>query len=104
MASVGICGSDLKYWKYGVCGRFTLVDPMIIGHEGSGTVVKVGGAVKDLNPGTVFHCQLLISKKNVYTLMVADTISGLNLFLLSLESYIHFKMCTLHFPAKLYLF
>ena len=31
MGSVGICGSDIKYWKYGVCGRFTLNGPMIIG-------------------------------------------------------------------------
>lgn len=51
MGSVGICGSDLKYWKYAKCGRFTMSDPMIIGHEGSGTVVKCGPNVKELKSG-----------------------------------------------------
>lgn len=49
---MGICGSDLKYWKYGVCGRFTVTSPMVLGHEGSGTVAKIGCAVKHLNIGT----------------------------------------------------
>lgn len=51
MGSVGICGSDLKYWKYSKCGRFTMTTPMIGGHEGSGTVVKCGSKVESLKPG-----------------------------------------------------
>ncbi|CAH1796735.1 unnamed protein product [Owenia fusiformis] len=51
MGSVGICGSDLKYWKYGKCGRFTVTDPMVIGHEGSGVVAKIGTGVTTLKPG-----------------------------------------------------
>ncbi|XP_013401083.1 sorbitol dehydrogenase-like [Lingula anatina] len=51
MGSVGICGSDIKYWAYGQCGRFKLTDPMIIGHEGSGVVTKVGPGVKHLAVG-----------------------------------------------------
>ena len=51
MGSVGICGSDIKYWKYGQCGRFLLKDPMILGHEASGTVVKTGPGVTHLKPG-----------------------------------------------------
>ncbi|XP_011418885.3 sorbitol dehydrogenase isoform X1 [Magallana gigas] len=51
MCSVGICGSDLKYWKYGKCGKFSLEKPMIMGHEGSGKVVKVGSGVKHLKIG-----------------------------------------------------
>ena len=52
MGSVGICGSDLKYWKYAKCGRFIMSSPMVIGHEGSGTVVACGPDVKQLVPGT----------------------------------------------------
>lgn len=53
MGSVGICGSDIKYWKYGKCGRFVMDKPMVIGHEASGTVVKTGSNVKDLAVGTI---------------------------------------------------
>nr|XP_054752524.1 sorbitol dehydrogenase-like [Lytechinus pictus] len=49
--SVGICGSDLKYWSHGYCGRFKLTDPMVIGHEASGTVVALGPGVKHLDVG-----------------------------------------------------
>nr|XP_022331832.1 sorbitol dehydrogenase-like [Crassostrea virginica] len=51
MKSVGICGSDIKYWMYGKCGKFTLEKPMVMGHEGSGKVVKVGSGVKHLKIG-----------------------------------------------------
>ena len=56
MGSVGICGSDLKYWKYAKCGRFTMSSPMVIGHEGSGTVIKCGPDVKTLKTGVVILC------------------------------------------------
>ncbi|XP_067935215.1 sorbitol dehydrogenase-like isoform X2 [Watersipora subatra] len=51
MGSVGICGSDLKYWKYAKCGRFNMKHPMVIGHEGSGTVISCGPQVQCLQPG-----------------------------------------------------
>ena len=40
MGSVGICGSDVHYWTHGRCGVFELKSPMVIGHEGSGTVLR----------------------------------------------------------------
>ncbi|GIY28652.1 sorbitol dehydrogenase [Caerostris darwini] len=49
--SVGICGSDVHYWKHGRIGDFVVKDPMVLGHESSGTVVKVGDQVKNLKPG-----------------------------------------------------
>eukprot|EP00057_Strongylocentrotus_purpuratus_P009031 XP_011663505.1 PREDICTED: sorbitol dehydrogenase [Strongylocentrotus purpuratus] len=49
--SVGICGSDLKYWSHGYCGRFKLTAPMVIGHEASGTVAALGPGVKHLEVG-----------------------------------------------------
>lgn len=51
MHSVGICGSDVHYWQHGRIGDFIVKKPMVLGHEASGTVVKVGSSVKHLKPG-----------------------------------------------------
>eukprot|EP01111_Echinosteliopsis_oligospora_P007332 TRINITY_DN2219_c0_g1_i1.p1 TRINITY_DN2219_c0_g1~~TRINITY_DN2219_c0_g1_i1.p1 ORF type:complete len:355 (-),score=116.03 TRINITY_DN2219_c0_g1_i1:33-1097(-) len=49
--SVGICGSDVHYWKHGRIGSFILEAPMIMGHESSGQIAAVGSQVKDLKVG-----------------------------------------------------
>lgn len=51
MHSVGICGSDVHYWQHGRIADFVVKDPMVLGHEASGLVVKVGPAVKHLKVG-----------------------------------------------------
>ncbi|XP_026325814.1 sorbitol dehydrogenase-like [Hyposmocoma kahamanoa] len=51
MDCVGICGSDVHYWQDGACGHFILNSPMIMGHEASGVVDKVGAKVKNLKAG-----------------------------------------------------
>uniref|UniRef100_A0A8C3JF45 Sorbitol dehydrogenase n=1 Tax=Calidris pygmaea TaxID=425635 RepID=A0A8C3JF45_9CHAR len=51
MHSVGICGSDVHYWQNGRIGDFVVKDPMVLGHEASGTVIKVGPGVTHLKPG-----------------------------------------------------
>ncbi|XP_072138852.1 sorbitol dehydrogenase-like [Mobula birostris] len=51
MHSVGICGSDVHYWQNGRIGDFVVRKPMVLGHEGSGTVFKVGPGVQHLKPG-----------------------------------------------------
>lgn len=51
MHSVGICGSDVHYWQHGRIADFVVKDPMVLGHEASGRVVKVGSAVKHLKVG-----------------------------------------------------
>lgn len=51
MHSVGICGSDVHYWQHGRIGDFVLTKPMVLGHEASGRVVKVGSAVTHLKVG-----------------------------------------------------
>lgn len=51
MHSVGICGSDVHYWQHGKIGDFVVKDPMVLGHEASGRVVKVGPAVQHLKVG-----------------------------------------------------
>ena len=40
MKNVGICGSDVHYWTHGGIGAFILKSPMVIGHEGAGTVKR----------------------------------------------------------------
>lgn len=49
--TVGICGSDIKYWQQGKIGNFILEKPMILGHETSAIVIEVGENVKTLAPG-----------------------------------------------------
>lgn len=51
MARVGICGSDVHYYKHGRIGPFVVNEPMVLGHEASGTVVEVGREVVNLAPG-----------------------------------------------------
>ncbi|UOF91148.1 alcohol dehydrogenase catalytic domain-containing protein [Fodinisporobacter ferrooxydans] len=49
--STGICGTDilLADWRY--TGRYPVKPPIILGHEGAGEVVEVGGNVRGLKPG-----------------------------------------------------
>eukprot|EP00403_Amphidinium_massartii_P030679 CAMPEP_0178394098 /NCGR_PEP_ID=MMETSP0689_2-20121128/12526_1 /TAXON_ID=160604 /ORGANISM="Amphidinium massartii, Strain CS-259" /LENGTH=365 /DNA_ID=CAMNT_0020014707 /DNA_START=14 /DNA_END=1108 /DNA_ORIENTATION=- len=48
---VGICGSDVHYWKEGQIGHFVVRKPMVIGHESAGVVVSVGADVTHLKVG-----------------------------------------------------
>lgn len=49
--TVGICGSDVHYYTHGRIGDFVVREPMILGHEASGTVVEVGAKVVNLKVG-----------------------------------------------------
>jgi D-xylulose reductase len=49
--AVGICGSDLHYYKHGRIGDFVVENPMVLGHEGVGVVLEKGENVKTLEPG-----------------------------------------------------
>jgi L-iditol 2-dehydrogenase len=51
MKSVGICGSDVHYYKEGRIGTQIVNFPFTLGHEGSGIVEKVGPAVRNIKPG-----------------------------------------------------
>lgn len=51
MDCVGICGSDVHYLVHGRIGDFIVKEPMIIGHEASGIVSKIGKNVKNLVVG-----------------------------------------------------
>ena len=45
MHTVGICGSDIHYYQHGKIGPFVVREPIVLGHEGSGTIIDVGNKV-----------------------------------------------------------
>jgi D-xylulose reductase len=49
--AVGICGSDVHYYKHGAIGPFVVKEPMVLGHEASGRVIECGVNVTDLRVG-----------------------------------------------------
>ncbi|MGE8641589.1 MAG: L-idonate 5-dehydrogenase, partial [Achromobacter sp.] len=49
--AVGICGSDLHYYRHGKVGDFVIREPLTPGHEASGQVLEVGAAVTAVRPG-----------------------------------------------------
>ncbi|MDR1154183.1 MAG: alcohol dehydrogenase catalytic domain-containing protein [Bacteroidales bacterium] len=51
MQTVGVCGSDVHYYVTGKIGSQVVRYPFPVGHEGAGTVEKVGSAVSSLRAG-----------------------------------------------------
>ncbi|TBU78462.1 NAD(P)-dependent alcohol dehydrogenase [Phytopseudomonas daroniae] len=51
MDVVGICGSDVHYYRHGRIGPFVVDAPMVLGHEAAGTITECGEEVNDLHPG-----------------------------------------------------
>ena len=51
MKSVGICQSDVHYWKQGRIGDFIVRKPMVLGHECAGIVAALGEGVTGLSVG-----------------------------------------------------
>ena len=47
VAACGVCHTDIKARD----GYGSVVFPIVLGHEGAGTIVEVGSAVRDLTPG-----------------------------------------------------
>src|SRR5512146_2969715 len=51
MESLGICGSDLKLYTYGVLGTLKPSRPFVMGHEGTGQILALGEGVKGFSAG-----------------------------------------------------
>jgi L-iditol 2-dehydrogenase len=49
--AVGVCGSDVHFYKVGRIGDFVVREPLILGHECAGEVIEVGRDVKAVKPG-----------------------------------------------------
>lgn len=45
---VGVCGSDLAYYRNGMVGNYKPSRPFVMGHEFSGEIVKVGASINKL--------------------------------------------------------
>lgn len=45
VASVGVCGSDVHYYRHGRIGDFVVEEPLILGHECSGRIAAAGAQV-----------------------------------------------------------
>jgi L-iditol 2-dehydrogenase len=43
--AVGLCGSDVHYYEHGRIGDHVVREPLVLGHEASGSVVAVGDGV-----------------------------------------------------------
>ncbi|WFP63426.1 NAD(P)-dependent alcohol dehydrogenase [Mesorhizobium sp. WSM4904] len=49
--TVGVCGSDVHYYTHGAIGSYIVREPMVLGHEASGTIVEIGANVTSLKVG-----------------------------------------------------
>ena len=49
--TIGVCGSDLHYYRDGKIGSQVVKFPFAVGHECAGTVLEVGPEVTGLEPG-----------------------------------------------------
>jgi len=51
VAAVGICGSDVHYYDHGRIADFVVREPLVLGHEASGTIRALGSDVVDWQVG-----------------------------------------------------
>lgn len=49
--TVGVCGSDVHYYTHGRIGPYVVDAPMVLGHEGAGTIVEIGRDVTSFSVG-----------------------------------------------------
>ena len=68
--AVGVCGSDLHAYAEGAVGSTPNVYPMVLGHEPSGSIVKIGAGVTGLAIGDrgalepalyCYHCEFCLT-------------------------------------------
>ena len=52
IATVGVCGSDIHYYKDGRIGTQVVSFPFIGGHEAAGVVAETGSSVTRVKPKT----------------------------------------------------
>ncbi len=61
VSSVGICGSDLHYYRQGRIGEQVIKFPFTVGHECSAVVEEVGANVKRVKPGDIIAVEPALS-------------------------------------------
>ncbi|MDR1427965.1 MAG: alcohol dehydrogenase catalytic domain-containing protein, partial [Bifidobacteriaceae bacterium] len=45
VTAVGVCGSDVHFYREGGLGDWVVSEPLVLGHEAGGTIVAVGSSV-----------------------------------------------------------
>jgi L-iditol 2-dehydrogenase len=61
IASVGVCGSDMHYFKHGRIGNQVVDYPFTIGHEASGYIERIIGDPKGLKSGQLVAIEPSVS-------------------------------------------
>lgn len=51
IGSVGICGSDVHYYRHGRIAEYVVREPLVLGHEAGGRIVAVGSGVDPARVG-----------------------------------------------------
>ncbi|WP_345438615.1 alcohol dehydrogenase catalytic domain-containing protein, partial [Geodermatophilus obscurus] len=52
VAAASLCGTDRELYEWTPSAQaFNLTPPVVLGHEGSGTVLAVGAGVENVTPG-----------------------------------------------------
>src|SRR5690606_10730802 len=51
VGSVGVCGSDVHYYRHGRIGDHVMTGPLVLGHELGGRIAAVGTAVDEARIG-----------------------------------------------------
>ncbi|KAF4445249.1 sorbitol dehydrogenase, partial [Fusarium albosuccineum] len=66
--AVGICGSDIHFWKDGGIGPLRIEEPYILGHEAAGVVIECAKDVTSLQHGdrVAFEASLPCESQGVY--------------------------------------
>jgi D-arabinose 1-dehydrogenase-like Zn-dependent alcohol dehydrogenase len=109
MQKVGICGSDVKYWTAGAIGDFIVRAPMLLGHEASGIITKLGPGVTNLKVGNalltfsliIYHgnCVFLLESRSWRGVLDTTLCDKVRQLLLSVDGY--FRIFRFPLPTKL---
>lgn len=51
VSAVGVCGSDVHYYREGRIGPFSVDEPLVLGHEAAGVIAAVGAAIDPARTG-----------------------------------------------------
>lgn len=51
VTAVGVCGSDVHFWREGALGDWVVREPLVLGHESGGRIVAVGAQVPSARVG-----------------------------------------------------
>lgn len=69
--TIGICGSDVHFWKHGRIGSSVICASQGLGHESAGEIVKIGENVHGFKVGMLFFLSVTLC-----TSVCCDTVNS----------------------------